>query len=44
MKKGFDIPIIKKITSKASIPIIAHGGAGNTDHVLDLVKKTMFLV
>ena len=40
MKKGFDIPIIKKITSKASIPIIAHGGAGNTDHVLDLVKKT----
>ncbi len=40
MKKGFDIPIIKKITSKASIPIIAHGGAGSIDHVLDLVKKT----
>ena len=40
MKKGFDIPMIKKITSNASIPIIAHGGAGNTDHVLDLVKKT----
>lgn len=40
MKKGFDIPLIKKITSKASIPIIAHGGAGTTDHVLELVKKT----
>ena len=39
MKKGFDIPMIKKITSNASIPI-SSGGAGNTGHVLDLVKKT----
>ena len=40
MKNGFDIPTIKKISSKASIPIIAHGGAGSVNHVLDLVKKT----
>jgi imidazole glycerol-phosphate synthase subunit HisF len=40
MKKGFDIPVIKKISNKASIPIIAHGGAGTIDHVLDLVKAT----
>jgi len=40
MKKGFDIPIIKKITSKATIPVIAHGGAGSIDHILELVRKT----
>ncbi len=40
MKKGFDIPIIKKITSKATIPVIAHGGAGTIDHILELVRKT----
>lgn len=40
LKKGFDIPIIKKISQKASIPIIAHGGCGSVDHILDLVKKT----
>ncbi len=40
MKKGFDIPVIKKISSKATIPVIAHGGAGTIDHIIDLVKKT----
>ena len=40
MKKGFDIPLIKKISEKASIPIIAHGGAGSIDHVVDLVEAT----
>ena len=40
MKKGFDLPIINKITSKATIPVIAHGGAGTIDHILELVRKT----
>ncbi len=40
MKNGFDIPMIKKISRNASIPIIAHGGAGDIKHVLDLVEKT----
>ena len=40
MKKGFDIPLIKKISENASIPIIAHGGAGSIDHVVDLVDAT----
>ena len=40
MKRGFDIPIIKKIARRATIPVIAHGGAGTIDHILDLVKKT----
>lgn len=40
MKNGFDIPMIKKISRNASIPIIAHGGAGKVKHVLDLVEET----
>ncbi len=40
MKKGFDIPTIKRITDKSSIPIIAHGGAGNINHVLNLIRNT----
>ncbi len=40
LKMGFDIKIIKKISQKASIPIIAHGGAGKIEHIIELVKKT----
>ncbi len=37
---GFDIDIIKKISKKVRIPLIAHGGAGKKEHILDLLKKT----
>ena len=37
--KGFDIDMIKKITSNVSIPVIAHGGAGNIEHITDAVKN-----
>lgn len=40
LKKGFDIKVINKISKNASIPIIAHGGAGEIKHVIELVKKT----
>lgn len=40
LKSGFDINVIKKISQKVSIPVIAHGGAGNIKHVIDVVKKT----
>ncbi len=40
LKNGFDIKIIKKISSSVSIPVIAHGGAGNLEHILDVVKNT----
>ena len=40
MKKGFDVPTIKRISDRSSIPIIAHGGAGNINHVLNLVRNT----
>ncbi|MEO1029051.1 MAG: imidazole glycerol phosphate synthase subunit HisF [Pseudomonadota bacterium] len=32
-KKGFDIPLLKAITSKVGIPVVASGGAGHVDHL-----------
>lgn len=36
---GFDINLIKKVTDAVSIPVIAHGGAGNIDHIGEVVKQ-----
>ena len=37
--EGFDIELIKAVTDKVSIPVIAHGGAGNFEHVYDVIKS-----
>lgn len=36
---GFDINLIKKVTDAVSIPVIAQGGAGNIDHIGEVVKQ-----
>ena len=38
-KKGYDIDLISKIESAVNIPIIASGGAGNLDHLVEGIKK-----
>ncbi|MNK65844.1 Imidazole glycerol phosphate synthase subunit HisF [compost metagenome] len=38
--QGFDNDLISKITSLVSIPVIAHGGAGNKRHVVDVLKQS----
>jgi len=38
--QGFDNDLITKISSLVSIPVIAHGGAGNKQHVVDVLKKS----
>jgi len=35
---GYDIELISKISSKVNIPLIASGGVGNLDHLLDGIK------
>jgi len=35
---GFDIDLTSKISSKVNIPVIASGGAGNLDHLVDGIK------
>tara|TARA_B100000401_G_scaffold174262_1_gene116912 strand:- start:6 stop:761 length:756 start_codon:yes stop_codon:yes gene_type:complete len=35
---GYDIELILKISSKVNIPVIASGGVGNLDHLVDGIK------
>ena len=37
--EGFDLDLVKQVADAVDIPVIAHGGAGSTDHILDVVKK-----
>jgi len=39
MMSGYDIDLIKSITSKVSMPVIACGGAGNVSHLAEAVKQ-----
>lgn len=36
MRKGFDIDFIKRLAKAVDIPVIAHGGAGNAQHLADV--------
>lgn len=36
---GYDIDLIKKITSVVNIPVIAVGGAGNLEHIKQAVTE-----
>ena len=37
---GFDLDLIKKVSSISKVPVIACGGAGQKEHVLDVIEKT----
>ncbi len=37
-KSGFDIPMMRAISSAVNVPIIASGGVGNVQHLIDGVK------
>ncbi len=37
-KKGFDLELIKAISDKVDVPIIASGGVGDLQHLVDGVK------
>ena len=38
-KNGFDIELYKEVNDKVKIPVIAHGGAGNSEHIIELFKE-----
>lgn len=38
-KAGFDCDLLKKINSMVSIPVIASGGAGNSQHFVDVFQQ-----
>ena len=35
---GYDIDLMSKISSRVNIPVIASGGVGNLDHLVDGIK------
>ena len=38
-KKGYDTALLNKITKTLEIPVIASGGVGNIDHLIDGIKE-----
>jgi imidazole glycerol-phosphate synthase subunit HisF len=38
-QKGFDLPLVRAVRERVSIPVIASGGAGTAKHVLDLARE-----
>ena len=41
-KEGFDNNLVSKVSSGISIPVIASGGVGNLDHLIDGVKTVSY--
>jgi cyclase len=37
-KTGYDIPLLRAVTSAASVPVIASGGAGNAADLVEAVR------
>jgi len=37
--KGYDIALIRQVAAAVDVPVIASGGAGNLDHVVDAIRK-----
>jgi cyclase len=38
MKTGYDIELTRRVSDAVSVPVIASGGAGNLDHLVDVVR------
>lgn len=38
-KRGFDLPLTRAISDAVSVPVIASGGVGNLDHLVDGVRE-----
>jgi len=38
-KSGYDIELLKNVTEKLNIPVIASGGVGNLEHLYEGIKK-----
>jgi cyclase len=38
--QGYDLELVSKISKLVSIPVVAHGGAGKKEHILDVLKNS----
>ena len=41
VRTGFDLPLVAAIASFSKVPLIASGGAGNSQHFADVLKEGM---
>ena len=39
-KKGYDIPMVKAVVENVNIPVIASGGCGSIEDIIEVFKKT----
>ena len=39
-QNGYDVAMTKPVVNSVSIPVIASGGCGSTDHIIDVFKQT----
>lgn len=39
-KSGFDLPMLNAVAAVVDVPIIASGGAGNNEHMVEVFQKT----
>ena len=39
-KSGFDLPMLEAVSQVVSVPIIASGGAGSSQHILEVFERT----
>jgi cyclase len=37
-RRGFDVALVAAVTAEVSVPVIASGGLGTVDHLVDVVK------
>lgn len=37
--KGYDLPLIKSVASSVNVPVIASGGAGNLEHLVEAIRE-----
>jgi cyclase len=38
-RQGFDLPLTRAIADSVSVPVIASGGVGNLDHLVDGIRE-----
>jgi cyclase len=38
-RKGFDLPLVKAVATAVPVPVIASGGMGGIDHLIEVVRE-----
>lgn len=39
-ENGFDVELVKRVAEQVKVPVVASGGAGSPEHVVDMLKQT----